>query len=55
MTQTDRLNDRRQQVTSSQSNLADMTVKITSVINRHLAEDNCIHNIQEIAKEIFDN
>lgn len=30
-------------------------LKITSVINRHLAEDNCVHNIQEIAKEFIDN
>ncbi len=37
----------------SSQNLADMTVKITSVINKHLAEDKCSHNIREIAKEIF--
>jgi hypothetical protein len=35
-------------------NLADMTVKITSVTNRHLAEENCVHKIREIAKEIFE-
>jgi hypothetical protein len=35
-------------------NLADATIKITSVINRHLAEENCLHKIHEIAKEIFE-
>lgn len=28
-------------------------IRITTVINKHLAEENCVHKIQEIAKEIF--
>jgi hypothetical protein len=26
-------------------------LRITTVINKHLAEENCVHKIQEIAKE----
>ena len=36
-------------------NLADVTIKITTVINRHLAELDCKHSIKEIAGEMFDN
>jgi hypothetical protein len=37
----------------SSQNLADYTVKITSVLNKHLAEENCICNIHDIVKEFF--
>lgn len=39
----------------TESSIVGDAIRITTVINKHLAEDNCAHNIQEIAREIFDS
>jgi hypothetical protein len=34
--------------------LADLSVKISNVINKHLAEDpGCVHDVHEIIREVF--
>lgn len=38
----------------SSQNLADITIKITSIINEHLAKGNCPH-CKELFKEFIDN
>lgn len=34
-------------------NLADISIKISTVLNRHLAEERCPHGIHEIIREVF--
>ena len=34
-------------------NLADISIKISTVLNRHLAEEHCPHDIHEIIREVF--
>lgn len=39
--------------TADRQNLADISLKISTVINKHLAEEHCHHNIRDIIKEVF--
>lgn len=38
---------------SHTENLADVTVKITTILNKHLAEKDCTHTVKQVVKEIF--
>lgn len=38
----------------TEANVVEDALKITAVLNKHLAEDpNCTHSLKEIAEEIF--
>ena len=38
---------------SDSDRLAELTIRISTVLNRHLAEENCEHNIHKIVAEFF--